>query len=132
MSFAILWKVSYREMCRWIKANLPADADVYDIGTLGFQYFGGKIKWLGVLSQRHFIVQKSEINSADYVLLDYTDALSLRDQNYVNFLQDFDSHFQNATPMYNKNNRERKRLLFLSNKMRVSSKVEYQQNCKCC
>jgi len=96
--------VAQYEAAEWIRANLPIDADIYDIGTLGFQNFAAKIKWLGVLSQRHFIVDKPEINLTDYVLLDYTDALSLRDQNYINFLQDFQLRFQNSTAIYDKNN----------------------------
>ena len=91
------------EVAEWIRANLPLEADVYDVGTLGFQNFAAKIKWLGVLSQRHFIVDEPEINSTDYVLLDYTDALALRDQNYINFIQNFEGNFQNVTPLYNKN-----------------------------
>jgi len=92
------------EASEWIRSNLDEKADIYDIGTLGYQNFAAKVKWLGVLSQRHFIVNDNEINLTDYVFLDYTDALLLRNQDYVNSLQNFEKNFQSMTPVYNKNN----------------------------
>ena len=88
----------------WIKANTEEQADIYNCGTLGFQNYAAKIKWLGVLSQRHFVVEDKEINSTDYAMIDYTDALLLKNQDYVNFLQSYETNFQNLTPIYNKNN----------------------------
>ena len=79
-------------------------SDIYDCGTLGFQNYAAKIKWFGVLSQRHFVVEDKEISSTDYVLVDYTDALLLKNQDYANFLQNYEASFQNSTPVYNKNN----------------------------
>ena len=84
------------EAAEWLRSNVEEKADIYGMGTLGYQYYGAKIKWLGVLSQRHFIINADEINSTDYIFFDYTDALSLRDQNYVNALQNFEKNFQNA------------------------------------
>lgn len=92
------------EAAEWIRANLPEEADIYGVGPFGYQYFGAKIKWLMVLSQRHFLISNREINLTDYVFLDYTDALLLRNQDYINALQSFEKNFQNLTPIYNKNN----------------------------
>ena len=92
------------EASEWIRNSLGEKADVYGIGTLGYQNFAAKIKWLGVLSQRHFVVNDDEVSSADYIFLDYTDALLLRNQDYIDALQNFEKNFQNATPVYNKNN----------------------------
>ncbi|MBI1935302.1 glycosyltransferase family 39 protein [Candidatus Woesearchaeota archaeon] len=91
------------EAAEWIKANLPENADVYTYGTLGFQNYAAKIKWLGVLSQRHFIVSNDEINMTDYLFIDYTDASALRDQNYANAIQNFEKNLQNSTNVYSKN-----------------------------
>ncbi|MBS3105496.1 glycosyltransferase family 39 protein [Candidatus Woesearchaeota archaeon] len=91
------------EAAEWLRSNVEEKADIYNIGTLGYQYYGAKIKWLGVLSQRHFIINAEEINSTDYIFLDYTDALLLRDQNYANALQNVEKNFQNASAIYNKN-----------------------------
>lgn len=92
------------EAAEWIRSNLPEDVNIYDIGTLGFQNFAAKIKWLGVLSQRHFIVDKNGINLTDHVFIDYTDALLLNDQNYINVLQSYEQSFRNLTPIYDRNN----------------------------
>lgn len=91
------------EAAEWVMANLEENADIYDIGTLGYQNFAAKIKWLGVLSQRHFIINDFEINSTDYVFLDYSDALLLGNKAYISSLQNFENNFQNMTPIYNKN-----------------------------
>src|SRR3989338_6354632 len=72
------------EAAQWIKDNLPPDADIYDFGTLGFQNYQAKIKWMGVLSQRHFIVDEKELEGTDHVLVDYTDAILLQNQDYFN------------------------------------------------
>jgi 4-amino-4-deoxy-L-arabinose transferase-like glycosyltransferase len=87
----------------WIKSNLAEDVDIYGIGTLGYQNFAAKIKWLGVLSQRHFIVDQSKIEQAGYIFLDYSDAIDLNNQDYIGGLQNFESGLQNATPIYNTN-----------------------------
>ncbi len=92
------------EAAEWIRSNLPENADIYGVGPAGYQYFGAKIKWLGVLSQRHFIVNLNNLNMSDFVFIDYTDALLLQSQDYVNTLQNFERNFKNATPIYNKNN----------------------------
>ena len=92
------------EAAEWVRSNLPEEADIYDMGTLGYQYYGGKIKWLGALSQRHFVMSNPESNLTDYVLIDYTDAILLRDQNYIDAVQNFEKNFQNITTIYNKNN----------------------------
>jgi len=96
--------IAQYEAAEWIRSNLPEQADIYNLGTLGYQNFGAKIKWLGVLSQRHFIINNDQINLTDYLLIDYSDALSLRNQDYINALQNFERNFQNLTPIYNKNN----------------------------
>jgi len=92
------------ETAEWLKSNTDEMSDIYDCGTLGFQNYAAKIKWFGVLSQRHFVVEDKEISSTDYVLVDYTDALLLKNQDYANFLQNYEASFQNSTPVYNKNN----------------------------
>ena len=96
--------IAQYEAAEWIRSNLPEQADIYNLGTLGYQNFGAKIKWLSVLSQRHFIINNDQINLTDYLLIDYSDALSLRNQDYINALQNFERNFQNLTPIYNKNN----------------------------
>lgn len=93
---------SQYEAAEWIRTNIPENADVYGIGTLGYQNFAAKIKWLGVLSQRHFIVSNDELNMTDYAFVDYTDALALRNQNYINSIENFEKSL-NSTPIYNKN-----------------------------
>lgn len=90
------------ESADWIRRNIPDEGDVYDFGTIGFQNYAKKIKWMGVLSQRHFIVEDGEKNSTDYVLVDYTDALALGRQDYFNAIKNFDAQFLNITPIYNK------------------------------
>ncbi len=92
------------EAAEWIRNNLPQNADIYDFGTLGYQYYGGKVKWLGVLSQRHFVVEDREINQTDYVFVDYSDVLLLKSQEYANLIQNFETSFQNLRPVYNNNN----------------------------
>ena len=92
------------EAAEWIREKLPAKAGIYDYGTLGFQNFAAKIKWLLVLSQRHFIVGNDQLNMTNYVFVDYTDAIALGNQNYFNAIKNFEMQFQNATPIYNKNN----------------------------
>jgi len=88
----------------WIRQNLPLDADIYDYGTVGFQNYAAKIKWLNVLSQRNFITGAEEHNLTDHVMIDYSDALLLRDQNYVNAIEQIEAPFLNSTLLYNKNN----------------------------
>jgi len=92
------------EAAEWIKTSLPEKADVYVFGTVGYQYFSGKIKWFGALSQRGFITSNSNINSSNYIIVDYTDAILLRNQDYINLIQNFEKKFENSTPIYNKNN----------------------------
>lgn len=92
------------EAAEWIRGNLPEKAGIYDIGTLGYQNFAAKIKWMGVLSQRHFIIGNDQINMTDYVFIDYTDAISLGNQDYANAIGNFDKKLQNTTLIYNRNN----------------------------
>ena len=92
------------EAALWLKDNVEERADIYDIGTLGYQNFGAKIKWLMVLSQRHFIVNEPELRDADYIFFDYTDGILLGSREYVDALQQIESQFSNATPTYDQNN----------------------------
>jgi len=92
------------DAAEWIRLNLPEEADVYDVGTFGYQNYATKIKWMMALSQRHFVINDYELNLTDYVMVDYSDALLLRNQDYVNVLQNFEQRFRNLTPIYNKNN----------------------------
>ena len=88
----------------WIRNNLPYETDIYDFGTLGFQNYAAKIKWMGVLSQRHFIVNDGEEDTIDYVIVDYTDAMLLNNQEYLSAIGQFETQFQNATPLYDQDN----------------------------
>jgi hypothetical protein len=98
------------EAAEWITDNLPYEADIYDFGTLGFQNYAAKIKWLGVLAQRHFIVDDGQEATVDYVFIDYTDGIFLKQagqgeaDNYLAAIQQFEQQFQHLTPLYNKNN----------------------------
>ncbi len=94
---------SQYEAAEWVRGNIEENADIYGIGTLGYQYFGAKIKWLGVLSQRHFILDNDKLNMTDYIFLDYTDASLLKNQDYINTLQNIEAKL-NWSPLYNKNN----------------------------
>ncbi len=97
------------EAADWLRSNSEESAQIYDVGTFGYQNYAAKIKWLGVLSQRHFIVNDYELNSTGYVFLDYTDGIILKNNNYPDAdsylaaLQNFEKGI-NATPIYNKNN----------------------------
>ena len=95
---------SQYDAAQWIKGALPYESDIYDFGTLGFQHYQAKVKWLGVLSQRHFIVDDGQADTIDYVLVDYTDAIALGNQDYANAIQQFEGQFTNSTALYNKNN----------------------------
>jgi hypothetical protein len=91
------------EAAEWIMGNLPKDAYIYDIGTFGYQYYGSKIKWLSVLSQRPFVVNDPEINISNYVMIDYSDFALLRNQDSINKLQEYEAkNFNNSVPVYNK------------------------------
>ncbi len=92
------------EAAEWIKGNMGAEENIYDIGTFGYTYYGGKIKWMSSLAQRHFIMDDRWRNITNYIFIDYTDALLLRDQNQINALQQIEGNFENLTPLYNKNN----------------------------
>ncbi len=92
------------EVAEWVRHNLPEKAGIYAVGTLGYQNFAAKIKWLMVLSQRHFLVDESTLNTTEYVFMDYSDAIALGNQGYVDALRQYESQFQNLTPLYNKNN----------------------------
>lgn len=92
------------EAADWIRSNLEADADIYAIGTFGYEYFGAKVKWLNALSQRHFLINREELIMTDYIFFDYTDAILLRNQNYMSALQGIEKNFANATAVYDKNN----------------------------
>lgn len=93
------------EAAAWLRDNTPPEADIYDFGTLGFQNYAAKVKWMGVLAQRHFIVNDGkEQEGTDYILIDYTDALALRNEQYVAVLRQFEQQFANATSIYNKDN----------------------------
>jgi hypothetical protein len=98
------------EAAEWVKDNLPYEVDIYDFGTLGFQNYAAKVKWLGVLAQRHFIVDNGQEDTVDYVFIDYTDGIFLKQagqggaDNYLAAIQQFEQQFQNSTPLYNKNN----------------------------
>ena len=89
----------------WLRDNTPPEADIYDFGTLGFQNYAAKVKWMGVLAQRHFIVNDGkEQEGTDYILIDYTDALALHNEEYINAIRQFEQQFANATALYNQNN----------------------------
>jgi len=92
------------EAADWMRQNLPEQANVYIMGTYGFQFFGGKIKWLNVLSQRTFVLEPELINTADHVVVDYTDALALGNQQYLTAVQQFDQSLSNSSLLYNKGN----------------------------
>ncbi|HLG24628.1 MAG TPA: DUF6541 family protein [Candidatus Nanoarchaeia archaeon] len=92
---------SQNDAAVWLSQNTPEDAGIYDCGTLGFQNFAAKIKWMGVLSRRYFMINNDEFHLVNYVLVDYTDAVNLRRQDYVNFLQGYEFKL-NMTPVYNK------------------------------
>ncbi len=90
------------EAAEWIRQNIPQDADIYDVGTLGYQNYAAKIKWMGVLSQRHFIVNDGQENTTDYVVVDYSDAKLLRNQQYIDAISAMERPFGNSTPVYNR------------------------------
>ncbi|MBL7147609.1 MAG: glycosyltransferase family 39 protein [Nanoarchaeota archaeon] len=91
------------EVSEWVLKNLPEDAYIYDIGTFGYQYYGAKVKWLSVLSQRPFVLENRMVNMSDYIMLDYSDLALLRKEEEVNNLRKFESeNFGDATPVYNK------------------------------
>jgi len=93
------------EAAEWVKNNLPENADIYDFGTIGFQNYAAKVKWMLVLSQRHFIVGNDQLNMTNYVFIDYSDAALAKNQNYFNSIKEYEQQqFQNFTPIYNKDN----------------------------
>lgn len=92
------------EAAEWVGKNLGVKDNIYDIGTLGYNYYGGKIKWMSTLSQRHFIMEDRWKNITNYIMLDYTDPILLRDQSQANAMQELEKNFANFTLVYNKNN----------------------------
>ncbi len=94
------------EAAEWLRANVPEDAHIYDIGTVGFQNYAAKIKWLNVLSQRHFIIDDSEKNLTTFVMVDYSDGMLLNNKEYVNGVRQLAAGFGNFTPLYSKNSIE--------------------------
>ena len=91
------------ESAEWMMKNLPEKADILDIGTVGFQDYSAKIKWLMALSQRHFIINDYEKNGTDYVYFDYSDGILLRNQQYVDGIKSMEQQFANNTVIYDKN-----------------------------
>lgn len=91
------------EAAEWIMGNLGAEDNIYDIGTLGYSYYSGKIKWMSALSQRHFIMEDRWKNITNYVLFDYTDPMLMKDQNQINAMQEMEKNFANFTLVYNRN-----------------------------
>lgn len=86
----------------WILENIPETSYLYDIGTSGYNYYGAKVKWLNVLSQRLFVTQDDLKNRTNYVFLDYSDLALLNLQDEINSLLSYEnSLFVNQTPIYN-------------------------------
>ncbi len=92
------------QAAEWIRQNIAEDAHILDIGTVGFQNYAAKVKWLNVLSQRHFIIDDPQRNLTNYVLIDYSDAILLNNQEYANAIRQMEMGFGNMTPIYNQNN----------------------------
>ena len=89
----------------WIKDNIPPASTIYDFGTLGFQNYAAKVKWLNVLSQHNFVLEDRYLNQTEYVLVDYTDAVNLGDTSYRDAIQQWESQrFDPSQAIYNKNN----------------------------
>ena len=89
----------------WIKDNVPPESTIYDFGTLGFQNYAAKVKWLNVLSQHNFVLQDIYLNHTEYVLVDYTDALNLGDASYRDTIQQWErQRFDPSQAIYTKNN----------------------------
>ncbi|MBS3126406.1 hypothetical protein J4453_03140 [Candidatus Woesearchaeota archaeon] len=96
---------SQYEAAVWIKDNIPMESTIYDFGTLGFQNYAAKVKWLNVLSQHNFVLEDRYLNQTEYVLVDYTDALNLGDTSYRDAIQQWESQrFDPSQAIYNKNN----------------------------
>ena len=90
------------EAAEWIRLNVPEEANIYDVGTLGFEYFSGKVKWFGALTQRRIIINDHEIPLANYIVIDYSDGMMLGNQQYLQAINTFEqTNFANATPVYN-------------------------------
>lgn len=91
------------EAAEWIKENLDERAVIYSYGTLGFQNYGSKVKWMGVLSQRRFATDERDLNITNHIFVDYSDARLLGNQDYANAIQQFEQTIQNGSIIYDKN-----------------------------
>ncbi len=91
------------QAAEWLMNHkIPEGKFVYTIGTAGYNYFGGKVKWLSVLSQTPFIVDGRRMNDTDYVMIDYSDFVLLGRQDLINNLRSYElANFANVTPLYN-------------------------------
>lgn len=89
------------EASDWIMRNIPEGSFVYDIGTSGFEFYGSKVKWLSVLSQRPFVLSNELQNRTGYIMIDYSDMYLLGRKESINSLKQVETdNFGNSTPDY--------------------------------
>ena len=91
------------DTAQWIDNNLPQDTYIYYVGVLTYP----KQRFMYVLSHRPSVWQS---DSVDYpwinitnILIDYSDAIKLNNQQMINALSNYEQQFINAGlfPVYN-------------------------------
>lgn len=94
------------EASEWMRANLPENANVYEIGTV----VPAKKKWLRAISLRHAIwdftsIQpKKNITVGTHLLIDYSDLVLINDKGNVEALQKWENeNVKNQKLLYEKN-----------------------------
>ena len=94
------------ETAQWIDNNLPQDAYLYYVGVITYP----KQRFMYVLSHRPGVWQSDRVDypwmNITNILIDYSDAVKLNNQQIINELSNYEQQFINAglAPVYNQSN----------------------------